>query len=250
MLLWLALSLHCLERDRPVAMGIFTGLLGASRTAALPFCGVFALTLLWRARQEGRASDRSARQVGKLVASAGLCLSGIGGYLGYIWVTFGNPFILLPKIQQSAWGQHNRAVPLGELLSFKHLGLYAGEALQREGCFLTDIKTTNLIWTVIAIVAVAYGLWRVRPLSVALGFALYVVAVYLKSIGTAHLASNFRYVVIVIPTYLLAYDACNTITRRLGRIAGITAAVLWLAFGLTYFVVCGSHFVQGHWWYY
>src|SRR5262249_47237872 len=85
--LFLALSLasfSLLEEDRP----ILAGLLGAVATATRPVGVALVVGLVVR------ALERRGWSLQKLRArDAGLLLStlGVGGYLGYLWIRFGDP---------------------------------------------------------------------------------------------------------------------------------------------------------------
>ena len=250
MLFWLALACWAWQRGWLWLTAGAVLVLGASRLTAAPFCAVFAALLLqrgwqvWR-RPGGRWTAMAAGGVG-----AGICLGGVLAYLGGLWFACGNPFVLLPRIQMCSWQHFHQPIRWWELLTLKHLFVYAGAAVRRDGLFLTDIMTTNLIWTALAVVAGIYGVCRFKPPVIRWGFFGYVLLIYYSNAGTIYLNSTHRYFALMLPIYLLAYDGYAFARRRWGPwLAAIPVALLFGA-DIVYYVVYVAFFTQGYWYYF
>ncbi len=250
MLAWLAASFFCLQRRWYLPLAAASFVLSATRTTAGPFCLVLAVWFLVCAWQEYRRPDRNWRRIAQHIVCAPLCLGGLCLFLGYLWYHFGNPFILLPKIQAASWEYFHQPVAWWEVAVLKHMFVHGAALLQLGRSALTDIRSINYVYTLLAIVAATYGMFRFKQRAFKWGFAGYVLLIYKMNAGTGFLISTHRFFAMMVPLFLMASDLHGWLEAKTNRYLATTVSVSILLLSATYYVVCLTHFVMGHWYYF
>jgi len=234
-------------------MDASAAILSASRTTAAPFCLFFSLVLLSRIWELYRQPDRPWGKIIPRILAGPFCFVGLGLYLLFIWGHFGeygSPFELIPQIQVGSWGKFHHQISLSEFVSFKHLFVYWGDAFARDGFFMTDPKTTNLIWTTLAFISTVYGLCRKRHRVLTSSFMLYFFLIYYANAGSDYLISTHRFFVMMLPIYMMLADAHSWIeTKSKAMVAHVALGVV-LAANFAYYVIWLLYFSQGHWYYF
>ncbi len=250
MLVWLAAALFCLQRrwHWPLAAAAF--FLSASRSTAGPFCLAFALWFVYAAWQEFRQPERNWTVITTRLVQAPLCLGGLLIFLSYLWYNFGNPFVLLPQIQAVSWGKFHQPVAWWEVLCLKHMFVHGWAICQRDGAILTDVRTINYIWTLLAITAAIYCAVRCKHQAFKWGFAGYVLLIYKMNVGTPWLISTPRFFALMLPLFLLASDLHGLIERCLNRYVAVAVSIILLLISAAYYVIYTAHFTMGHWYYF
>lgn len=230
MLFLISLVLFAHSRRLWLTLGLAAAALGASRLTALPVAGALACALLWQAWKSGPGRERW-----RLLAAAVLCPAGAAAYLGYIAVNFGNPFQLLPEIQQVSWGRFHPPNDWLMLLTGGYLFNYAWAAVQKGWTTFADIQTLNLVWTLLGLGAAVYLVraWRWHVLT--LVFLPYVLFIYYSNTSSEFLISAHRFFVLMVPIFIMASAAPRW------------AAALLLLVNIGYGLLHTAAFNQGMW---
>ncbi len=218
--------------------------MSASRTTAAPWCSLVALLLALRGLQAYR-NKRPLGEIVRPVVYSPLCLTGLAIFLIYIWTQFGNPFVLIPKIQTASWGKFHKEIAIWELLTLKHMFVYILQAFQRPEAIRNDIQTINLIWTILAIISAFYAALRFKRPFMKYGFALYLLLIYYANAGSPYLISNHRHLTMMLPIYLMFGDACRNLSKRFGVWAGIVLAAIGIGFSAYLYWHCTMRFSMG-----
>lgn len=251
MLLFLALSLYFQHRGQDGWLSLSSFVLGATRVTVAPFAVLIALGFLYRAVQTVRRRQAGAPlpvvPVLRLVALACVSVGGLFLYLAFIAREFGNPFELIPAIKYCAWDKSHIEMGLLELVTLSPLWGHIGAAIERPYFFVLDVKSTNLIWTLLALASIAYSLLRRRFDLLTLGFASYVLLTFYANGKAEWLESSYRHYAPVLPIYLMAHDAFGYLRARLPDelVTGIFLALL--SINVMYMVLYMALFTSGRW---
>jgi hypothetical protein len=254
MLLFLALSLYFHRSGRDLPLALSACLLSATRVTVAPFSALFALHFMIRAGNELRARPdgwgptlvRTTRDV----AYAAVCVGGLAGYLIDLQRRYGDPFELIASIKHCAWSKFHQPMSLLDLFTFRDLLHRIGEAMERTEPFLTDVRTTSLIWTVLALAACVVPLARRRLDFTVLGFCGYFLLTYYATGKSEWLQSNFRYFAAMFTIYLLAYESYTFLLERWPAAVVRSLFVGLLAVNAVYMWIYLTRFAAGHWYYF
>lgn len=230
MLFGLSVALYSSTRSRWLFALSMAGL-GLSRVAALPV--VIAGTLRLISQKQARWSEG--------LALAALALSGSALYLALIAVMFGNPFTLLPEIQQASWGLFHQPNTWLNLLTGKHLLGYLIAAFDRP---LLDIRTLNLLWTLLGL---GSALWlaftrEVRQQPWSWLFLAYAAFLYYQNTSSEFLISAHRFYLLMLPIFLMG----AWLARRCGWWWSVPLLAINGALGLYH----AAHFSRGTWYFF
>ncbi len=217
--------------------------LGASRLTAFPIVCVFAGYFLWRAWCE--RSQRLSALSNTLLAL--LCLTGTASYLAYLGREFGNPFTLIPEIQQTSWGRFHQGVSWPKLLTGFYFIEYAGSALQRGWGTFLDIRTINLAWMLLGLGACVHLFLHYRRSLWALCFIAYFAMIYWSDAGSEYLISSHRFLALMVPIFMMILTLHETVMRRCGRTWAFAATGLLSLINLGYGLLMTAAFNQGLW---
>lgn len=232
MLLALSLILWGYQKKNWPVMAVAAAAAGASRLAALPVAMVTAAYLL---AQLPRAKNKFLQ-----VILAAVCLSGSAAFLVYLGYTFGNPFRLLPEIQGASWGFFHPETPLWQVFTGYNLVVFLWQALARGWHSFIDIKTLNLVWTLLALASVIYGFRKFGARFFMLLFASYFVFAYGTGAGSDFLISAHRFYLLMLPIYVMF-----TALTRHRAINGLLILI-----NVIYCLLHTALFNQGIWFYF
>jgi hypothetical protein len=235
MLFGLALALWSWQRRQLWWLAFACAWLGASRLAALPFVLVFSALLVMEAWRERRP---------QWLAASALAVSGAAAYLIFIAIAFGNPFELLPEIQQTSWGLFHPPADVLKLLDGQYLFEHIRAAFERAD--VLDIRTLNLIWLLLALAASVHLLitqWR-KPIT--WGFVGYFILVYTSGGASEYLISMHRFAVMMLPIFTGAALVLRALPRRLSLPLALVLLVLSAAAGILHTAM----FNQGQWYWF
>jgi len=241
MLFFLGLALLCYQRRWFWGVGLSAAALGASRLAAFPMSIAFAVLLgveAWQAT--GR--DRLKRALCAL-----LCLAGATAYLAYIGSEFGNPFILLDKIQKTSWGRFHQEVDWRLLLTGTYLINYWHLAIGRGVESFGDIRTLNLVWMTLGLLSGVYLIFAWHRHVLTYVFLPYLLFIYYANCSSEFLISTHRFFT-ALPAIFLMMSALPTwLAQRRYRVAATLATVGLLLINLIYGWQHTAKFNQGTW---
>jgi hypothetical protein len=251
MLLFLALALYSHDRGQDLLLGLSSFVLGATRVTVAPFSILIALGFAYRAflavrrRSAGEALPLAA--VARLLALAVVSVGGLALYLGYLAREFGNPLELIPAIKYCAWEKSHVKMSLVELVTLRPLLDHVIAAIERPYFFVLDVKTTNLIWTLLALTAVVYHGVRRRFDLLTTGFIGYVLLTYYANGKAEWMESSYRYYAPVFTIYLMAYDAYAYLRSRLPDVVVHAVFLALFSVNVMYMVFHVALFASGRW---
>jgi hypothetical protein len=235
MLLAISLLLWGHQRNKPAVMALAAAAAGASRLAALPVAGVTGAFLLIVA-----ARTRQPRKKIPLLIWSLVCGLGTAVYLAYVAYNFDNPFRLLPEIQGASWGFFHPETSWLMVLSGANLFSFAWSALEKGPLTLLDIKTLNLIWTLLALASVIYSIKKFGVTFFTALFAAYFLFAYGTGAGSDFLISAHRFYVLMLPIFVMF----SGVARHW------TLAGLLILINLFYGLMHTAFFNQGIWFYF
>lgn len=241
MLLFTGLALLLFQQNQLLGTAFSVGMLGASRLAALPMVLVFSLLI------GAKACQASANGRIKSGAYAVLCLAGSAAYLSYIAIEFGNPFVLLDKIQKTSWGIFHHDVDWAMLLSGKYLINYWSSTIARGLQGMDVVPTLNLVWMSAGLLSAVYlaCAWRRHVLTYV--FVPYILFVYYANSSSEYLISTHR-LFSAIPVIFLMFSAIPSwLWHRRLQVAAVVAAIGLTAVNLCYGWLHTARFNQGSW---
>ena len=213
--------------------------------AALPMVLVFSTLLMVRAVNLRKVPRDTLR----FALYSLLCGAGGAGYLLYIGCEFGEPLTLLSSIQKTSWGLFHQETSLFEVLSGGYLFTYWAQALSKGLATLADIKTLNLVWTTLSIVACAYSAWHRPRHIITFLFIPYFALIYWTGAASDFLISAHRFSVIMLPIYLMFADVHERLALR-SRLAAWAVSLPLLLINIGYGVFHTAYFNQGVWYYF
>jgi len=225
----MALALYALQKqNRPLLAAAAVGL-GASRLTGLPMALAVSLCFLlgWKRTRKWQC-----------LGFALLCPLGAAAYLGYIWSQFGNPFTLFPEIQKASWGFFHPEADYLYIFSGKNILDFVVAAAARGSATFTDIKTLNLIWTLLALASV---IWSWRKFGAGLFnymFTGYFLFIYVTGGNSDFLISAHRFYALMLPIFLMAASMPRP------------AAGLLFCLNLFYCLLHTAYFNQGIWFFF
>ena len=244
MLLFLALALHFHERERFWLLGLSAFVLGTTRVTVVPFCLLFCGLLLLRAI---RGAEKPVTERVKLALAAALCVGGVAVHLLYFHLSFGNPLELIPAIKYCAWSKMHEPMSLFELVSFAPLWSHVVAAVERPYFFVLDYKTTNLLWTLLALSASIYAVVRRRRDVAALGFVGYFLLTFYANGKAEYLESSYRYYTPMFTIYLMFFDLYEYLRARWSTLLVDGLFLTLFAINVMYMVLYASLFASGRW---
>ncbi len=246
MLFFLALSLLSFMRKWRVTLALAVAALGASRLAAAPIVGVFAIYFLGMAW----ASRERIRSFFENILGALICISGTVAYLLYIWNAFGNPFELLPQIQSASWGLFHPPISWITLISGGYFFNYWFAALQKGPATFLDIKTINLLWMTLGLISFVYLLLRFRRHILTFVFGSYFLFIYWSVASSDFLISSHRFFVLMIPLFMMFCDLQDWVERKTSRAVAISLSAVLILLNLAYGLLHTAFFNRGVWYYF
>jgi hypothetical protein len=249
MLLFLALALYFHHHRRPLLLSLACGALGASRITVAPFCILFAGLFLWKIisalRDRRPGTGFPFLQTGRDAAYAMICVSGMAGYLLYIQFQFGNPFELLPAIKHCAWSKAHQPMSLFELGSFGPLWVNLVEAIKRPYFFVLDVKTTNLIWSLLAFSAAVFCAFKRNWSVLGFGFIGYFLLTFYVNGKAELMESSYRHYAAVIPIYLMLHALYRGLRARLPELLVNGLFLALFSINVMYMVLYMALFTSG-----
>ena len=234
----LAVMCRGLRKNEPVLTALGGAWVGASRLAALPLAAFAAAVLTKRAVAK--------RSITTLILPA-IALSGAAAYLGYIAQHFGEPFQLLRQIQETSWaGFHPADSDPWRILNFSYLARDFSAAWARGSAGVWDVRGWNLLWTLLGLGAAVHALLK-RNDMVAWAFVFYVGFVYYASAASEFLISEHRFMVVVVPLFVMLVDLAEVVGRRTGQKLGSLFLTGLIALNAGLGVLHAAMFNQGVW---
>lgn len=254
MLLFLALSLYFHRSGRDFPLALSSCVLSATRVTVAPFSALFSLHFLIRAGQELQVRpdgwSRALASATRDLALAAVCVGGLAAYLVDIRRRYGDPFELISSIKYCAWSKFHQPMSWLDLLTLRDLLQRIDEALGRTEPFLTDVRTTSLIWTLLALAACVVPLLRRRLDITVLGFCGYFLLTYYATGKTEWLQSNFRYFAAMFTIYLAAHAGYTFLLERWPAPVVRSLFVGLFAIDAVYMWIYLTQFTAGHWYYF
>ncbi len=246
MLLCLSLCLYAHQQKNWPLLGLSTLALGASRLTALPLVMIFSAALIrqtWINRRDTKSALTAA-------ISAGFCPLGAAAFLIYIWINYGNPFTLFPEIQKSSWGFFHPDTSWSYILTGQNLWDFWSSALSKGATTWIDIKTLNLIWTMLAAGSTIYAFKKFKLHMFPILFTAYFLFIYLTGGGSDFLISAHRFYALMIPIFVMLTGLHDWIARRTSRLAASAVSGLFILLNLFYCLFHTAYFNQGIWYYF
>ncbi len=229
MLFCVALVLFAFQRQAWLWLAFSAMLLGTSRLAAVPMACCLALYL---------AIHTSGWRRAVLPAMA---LLGSAVYLGLLAYRFGNPLVLIPQIQAASWGLFHPPTDYFDLLTGRYYLDYTLDAVDRGFSSLLDIRTLNLLWTIVGFFSAMLFTIRTKHHILNWLFLPYALILFLTNSSSEFLISAHRFMALMLPIYLLPLTF-----SRVPRAIWVMLLVWNAGLGLLH----TGHFNQGTWYWF